>query len=492
MIEYLERDGRKTVQVKPSGQRLAGNSGAAAQPEVPPTLTYPLMGFLGSTIGTLIAIAAMPHDPQAEGALVFSGAILSAGLFVSPVLSFFKNPRSVFRAEHLLMYGMFYWLLLDLVQSAFPLRGASADGIRGAFICIGLFCACFWLSNLAPPHRLPRFIITSTQHDLKPNIALGLTFVCFSLAMFNYLYSADFDFELIYYTLLSQRWFAPWGRGMLGGWEAFRDVLQVFGYIVPTLTAVVIVRRGLVSSASITCLIMSLIVLAFVSHSGSRRIVGMMLGAAILFWVLSQTRLTVRSYMVVGLLAVALLVLMQLMFIYRKTGFGVLLYQQEEVTLGGGVIYVDDNFLRLAQVVDFFPDRVPYVTYRRLFFTAVRPIPRVFWQDKPLNWGFDLAEALGDRDVAWSSSLLADWFVMYGFLTVGLGGILYGRLCSWWSQVMDLGVRPVGLLVYSLGAMAIFCSLRQIDELVLMSYPLFGWILVSSLFLRPQRHVAPD
>ena len=42
----------------------------------------------------------------------------------------------------------------------------------------------------------------------------------------------------------SQRWSAPWGRGQLGGWDAFLDQMQYFGYVLPSLTALLIARRG--------------------------------------------------------------------------------------------------------------------------------------------------------------------------------------------------------------------------------------------------------
>ncbi len=457
---------------------------------VEPTHTAPYLGFLGATVGGAIAWAAIPANPFAAGALMVPAVAMTLGLMISPIVSFFRQPRSMMRVEHLIMVGLVYWILLDLLQGSIGLTRVSPEGIRGAFVCIAIFAATFWAANFAPAHQLPRFIINSTRHELSPTRTLQIAFICFGLAMLNYLYAADFDVELVVRSLLSNRWNAPWLRGQFGGWESFRDHLQYFGYVVPTLAAVLVVRCGWLNYRSLTCLVMALIILAFLSHGGNRRIVGTTAGAAILYYLLSNTKLTVRQVIFGALLVAGLLVLMQLIFNTRGTGL-LRAYLDDDVTLGTGVINVDDNFLRLGQFVDFFPERVPYVTYRRLYYTATRPIPRVFWPDKPINGGFDLAEALGDRGVSWSSSVLADWYMMYGYLAVGLGGFVYGRLCSWWSRVMDLGVTPIGILVYSLGAMAIFCSVRQIDELLLQSYPLMGWFLVSALLLKAKTEESP-
>lgn len=454
------------------------------------TLTYPVIGMLGAVVGTMVALVAVGDDYRMPGALRVSAAAMAIGLLASAGVSFLKEPRSAFRAEHLVMYGLVYWLLLDLLQGSISLGYASQESVWWSFLAMGTFAASFWAANLAPAFRLPAFLRRTAKLELTPELTVRLALLCFSLAMFNYLYSADFDFELIAVSLLSNRWYAPWNRGQLGGWESFRDHLQYFGYVLPTLTVVVAVRRGWVSFPTLACLVMSLIIMLFLSHSGSRRLVGVTVGSAILFYLLSRPKLSARILATGAVAVFGLLVLLQLIFFLRGTGVAYAYLTDAEVSLGENIV-VDDNFLRLAQVIDFFPSKYPYVTYRRLYYTIVRPVPRIFWPDKPVNWGFDLAEALGDRNVSWSSSVIADWWVMYGILTVALGGFLYGRLCSWWSRVLDLGVAPIGILIYSLGAMAIFCSLRQIDELLLQSYPLMGLLLVASFILKPKPSTVP-
>ena len=56
-----------------------------------------------------------------------------------------------------------------------------------------------------------------------------LAVACFALGMLNYAVPCNFNiFEMVHY-LGQERWAAPWGRGQLGGWDAFLDHLQYFG-----------------------------------------------------------------------------------------------------------------------------------------------------------------------------------------------------------------------------------------------------------------------
>lgn len=51
-----------------------------------------------------------------------------------------------------------------------------------------------------------------------------------------------------------------------------------------------------------------------------------------------------------------------------------------------------------------------------------------------------------------------------------------------WSRL--LGYRtPTSMLIYCLGCMAIFVSLRSFDELLLFTYPLMAWFAYVTFFV---------
>lgn len=455
---------------------------------------YPLVGLVSAVVGTSVAYLLIPVDVYRWGALFPAAVAMTVAMFVPIVVAAWKNTKSVLRVEHMVCFGIVYWLFLDLLQNAYVMDNVTPDGVVGAVVAVGLFMIGFWLSNLFPPFRVPRFLVRSTYIPMDADRTFQLSIVFFLLGMFNYWYASDFDFQRMFGALLLNRWQAPWARPAYGGWWAFRDHMQYFGYVLPTLTAVMIVHRGLVHPQTFVSLLLSATILAFLAQTGGRRLVGVTVGAGILFWMIASPKLTLRRMVVAGALFAGLLFFMQIILEYRDTGF-IRYFYEDELRLKREYVHVDDNILRLAQTIDLIPAQFPYVGEKRIVYTLVRPVPRALWEDKPTDPGFDLAKALAQPGVQiqYTLSVIGDWYMMYGFWTVFIGGFVYGRLASMWSGMATVNDEVVSKLLYSLGAMAIFASLRNLDELVLQSYTILAWFAVSALLAkRVPKELASD
>ena len=121
----------------------------------------------------------------------------------------------------------------------------------------------------------------------------------------------------------SCRFCAPWSRGAAGGSEAFVEHLQYFGYVLPSLTVLIAHREGWVSPKAILSTVLSIIMIAFLAQGGGRRIVGVVVGAALLTWVMLQGRIRPKV-MIGGLIALTTLLFgMELMLESRTVGFSV-------------------------------------------------------------------------------------------------------------------------------------------------------------------------
>lgn len=455
---------------------------APAKSELP---SYPIVGLLSVLSGTVLAVSLVPGNIDAPEALYPTGTALSAALLIAPVLAGLKNPKSALRVEHLLMLGLVYWLLMDLLQSAYGFESIERSSVISALTGIGLFAGGIWAAALFKPPALPNFIRGAAERPLESTAVFKLGFLCFSLGMLSYAIACDLDPILMFNALLGDRWSAPWARGQLGGWEAFRDHLQYFGYLLPALTVVLARQRSWTNPATLASLAMSFVILLFLTQGGGRRIIGVTLGSALIIWVLTAPRVGVIQIFKACLFAVAVLVYMQLMLEYRNVGFGELV-EERELRTTRKHLHVDDNLYRLAQVMELVPSQHPYVYGGKIYYILSRPIPRVFWPGKPVDSGFNLADALGAQGVSYSSSIVADWYIMYGMVTVAFGGLFYGFMARMWSRLLPDGRERVtsSLIMYCIGAMAIFASLRQLDELVLQAYPLLGWLALTQFFKR--------
>src|SRR5690348_14125344 len=296
------------------------------------TMRSTLLAIISILIATTLAILLVPDDPTTEGALFYPALVMSAGLAAAPLSAAMRYPKALLRGESLLSLAPIYWLLLDLLQGVYPLQDIAADQVRKAFLAIGIFVVMVWLSALRRAWRLPKVLVVSISQEFSLNTYFGLAIACFVLGMLNFAVPCNFNvFEMVHY-LGQERWAAPWGRGQLGGWDAFLDHLQYFGYLLPVLTVVIGRRAGLRNPRTIVGVGMSVIVALFLAQSGSRRVIGVVIGMALILWVLDQQRLRMKHLLTTVFAVVALLITLQVMLEYRNVGLGALVGKGEIVS----------------------------------------------------------------------------------------------------------------------------------------------------------------
>jgi oligosaccharide repeat unit polymerase len=444
--------------------------------------TGPLVGFVAALLGTLGVIVLFPQYPSPRGALMVPAAVLSLSIIVVPFLRAVTGAATRMNAENFVALGFIYWLLLDLIQGAYDLRDASDEALRLALIGIGLSAAAMWLGAAARAWRVPRGLLALASTSLDSRMAWKLVPICFVIGMFNYAYSVNFDIPVMFSYLGMNRWEVPWARGQLGGWSSFIDQLPYFGYVLPSLTAVLLVRRGF-SVTTLLAVAMSVVMLLFLAQGGGRRIIGVTCGAALIVWVQLQPKLNVRKMVMIGAAVIGLLWVMQFMLNVRTVGYA-------EFSMRGqseyDYLHVDDNFLRLAQVIEIVPAERDYVYQQQIVFTLVRPVPRVFWPNKPVDPGFDLPSEVGLRGVSLSTSIIGEWYVSFGWFGVLLGGWLHGRLSGAANALRQAGGHNP--IVFALAVMVLVSGMRSMQDLVIMSYALVAWWAVNRLMSRRAGH----
>ena len=433
---------------------------------------------LGATlVGLLIALTVFPADASPRGAMTIPAAILAAGILFLPVLRAIRRSPTLLNSENLVAFGFVFWLLLDPIQGAYDLSDAADWAIRDAFLAIGVSAAAMWIGVLGRPWPMPRWLTDIATRTLDTKTVSRMIAVCFFLGMFNYGYATGFDVNVMFSYLGEQRWAAPWGRDQLGGWNAFLDQMQYFGYALPSLTALLLARRGFTAQAAIA-IMASGVMLAFLSQGGGRRIIGVTVGAAIIVWIQAQAQVNVRRIMIAAAAAIGLLAAMQFMLNIRSVGY------QEYVFRGTSdydYFHVDDNYLRLAQVIEIVPAEHPHVNLQQLWFTIVRPVPRVFWPNKPIDPGFDLPSIVGLKGVSLSTSIIGEWYLSWGWLAVIFGGWLHGRLAKTANVLRERPEYHANPIVYGLAVMILVSGMRSMQDLVIMSYALIAWWLASRL-----------
>jgi oligosaccharide repeat unit polymerase len=464
---------------------LAISSGTAE------TLQTTLLAIFSISLGTATALLLIPQDATREGALFGSALAMSIGLSAVPAIALLRHPKAILRGEYLLSLAPIYWLLLDLLQGVYSMETIERAQIRQAFVGIGLFVVMVWVGALYRPWRVPSVVINAASQEFSLNAYFALAVISFVLGMLNFAIACNFNIAEMVYYVGQERWAAPWGRGQLGGWDAFLDHLQYFGYLLPVLTIVVHRYAGWCNVRTLLCIAMSIIMTLFLAQSGSRRVIGVVIGMALILWILGQARLRIK-HVVQTLVSIAVLLLaLQVMLEYRNVGLGALVGIKNEA-IDSAVereqvfreqhLRVDDNFFRLCQVIQLIPASYPFVYHQYIVYVIVRPIPRVFWPDKPIDPGFDLPEALGVEGVSYSYSVIGELYMSLGFVGIAFGGLLYGRLSAFARGMLGRTHTLSALVMYSILVMALFSGMRSILELVLVSYVVLAWIALAKVF----------
>ena len=449
-----------------------------------------LMSIVG---GVMLALWSVPSDVAPEGALAASGMWMCLGLGCAVGTDvIFRGLGGVFRAEQIIMPGIAYFLLVDLVQGLYPVT-ASADAVRAAFIAIGLFAGGCVLARMIPPLRLPRTIAELMTAEYSEGRLLAVLVGFFALGMFRFFWASGFSIEVMLEGLGAPRFSAPWSRGQFGGSDALTDALINFGYPLGTLTVMLALRgRRWVNWKVGVGVLLSAIFLLFVAQGGARRLVGVVVGAGLFTWACgSRSRLRLASALGILVTVAALLGAMNVLLEARNEGWAEYVYEAP----GSGVVRVDDNFLRLAQTIEAVPESHPHIGFQWIWYLIVRPVPRILWAGKPVDPGFSLPDYLGFEDVSLSISVVGDWYLGFGWPGVLLGGLLFGVLGRTWSQMLGDGMTVKALGVYGFGVMVLFLGIRSMIELILLCYPLILWMLVDRLLRRRpdtgRGHTAP-
>lgn len=452
-----------------------------------------VLAILATALGTATAIYLIPEHETGQAAFFASALAMTLGLLVAPLTALLDQPRVILRGEYLLTLAPIYWLLLDLLQGVYSMAMIDTEQIRQAFLAIGLFVVMVWIGAVRRPWKIPSLIITTAQQEFSLNAYFGLAFTCFFIGMLTFAIPCNFNVAEMVYYLGQERWAAPWGRGQLGGWDAFLDHLQYFGYLLPVLTVVVSRYAGWRNIRTIACFGMSIVMTLFLAQSGSRRVVGVVIGMALILWVLGHERLRLKHMVQTVVAVVALLITLQVMLEYRNIGLAMLLgfrtdaaesREEKKRFLENEHIRVDDNFLRLCQVIQLIPRSYPFVYHKYFLYVIVRPIPRVFWPEKPVDPGFDLPTAVGVEGVSYSYSVIGELYMSLGFIGIALGGWFYGRISAMARGLLARSSTLAALVMYSVVVMALFSGMRSILELVLVSYVVIAWIAISKLFAK--------
>lgn len=447
-------------------------------------------GMFCILVGTLSAILLLPEDYYEPGQLRLSAIVMALGLLSGPLLSSLQDSRVWIRAESVMMVGLIYWLLVEPLRPDYVAYQLSRAGIVKAFVLIGVFACLIQLgSKIAHATQGTLSPVSSAARDFSREWLYVALLTAAGLGLLARLIPCGFSPMCMADGLFSARAEGVWVRST-GGSGAFVSHLAYFGYLTLPLTIALHHRTGRVDWRVVLGGVLTTLILLYLIRDGGRRIVGMVLGAGFMTWLLLQPRLGLRQIILAAVAGFALLALLQIMFFFRLKEGGIVSGLFSGTALNFNPLedglHVDNNFHYLVRTLDLIPEFKSHTGWEAILYWAVRPIPRVFWPDKPMTPGIWLPY---EFDEMWSAgftittSAIGDWYIAFGVWSVAIAALLMGyfggKLVLAW-----LGPTVRQKLLYSLGLMWLFIGLRNYLELMLMSYPILALYLLDRLSAR--------
>jgi hypothetical protein len=458
-----------------------------------------LLAIVLLILAFVLSVLLIPMNFQEPGALFWSALLLCIGLLCVPIFRIrFSDVRTFLYAENFVLLGLIYFVLLDLLQVSYPLTSVEVTDVQLAFLAIVVMAMGLWTGLATRAWQLPRPLMNAVTLQFRTREIFLAIWICFALGCFYHVYASGFILDAVLKGVAGGRWDAPWSRGQFGNWNAFLEHLGYFGYVLPSLTVLLALsspRPHWARPRVIIAMCLSAIFVLLLAQSGSRRLVGVVLGGAMLTWIGMQPRIKLKHMLLSASIIVLMLYALQGILNERRHGLGAVF---EGITLEGegkSWVHVDDNFMRLTQIVSLMPEPFEYVGYKPFLYLLTRPIPRVLWPDKPSDAGYDLPSMVGlegSGGTSLASSIVGEFYASWGLLAVFLGGIFYGKLASMWNRMLFQVATPNSKAIYGMGVMVLFASLRSMQELLLMSYAILGWMLLSSIFRKVWRRATPS
>ncbi|TNE72225.1 oligosaccharide repeat unit polymerase [bacterium] len=408
---------------------------------------------------------------------------LSICILIYAIEKVVKNGlKAIIFTDVALVVSFIYWSLLDIVQSRYPLTDVSLFAIKYTFVYIAVFIVSIIIGTNFN-FKLSKIIVETASVDVSERVLFIFFIVSFLLAIFYFWKSSYYEFDYMIQALTRPRFRSPWARGAEGGFGSLIEHLKYFGYFLPSLAVLYALKVKKLTGKVVLLFFLAVFFSAFEFQGGGRRITGFLVGVAVITYLVSKrNQLRVKHLFGLFIISVGLLVLLDMQLAFRNSGYDNMIQKYDVENLNE--VRVDDNFLRIAQLIDWIPNLYPYAGSQWLIYSFGRPIPRYFWESKPLDPGYDVAKMAGEFGVSLTTTVVGEAYASGGLVMIIIVGLFYGVMASTVKQLLNLDLGVLGFSLYSIGTLAIVGGVRALVDMIIFSYAFFGLIALYKYFIK--------
>ena len=141
-------------------------------------------------------------------------------------------------------------------------------------------------------------------------------------------------------------------------------------------------------------------------------------------------------------------------------------------------VFVDLNIVTVSRLTRVFPNSFEFLGFEVPLNALSRPIPRIFWPDKPEGLSVSIEDAVGaGRGLTVSCTFVGEAFMAGGFIAVLIFGLVLGAAAALWNRVGEAVSSPFMQLIYASGFVCAAVAMRSTLSVVPLMLPTFAlWI----------------
>ncbi len=453
--------------------------------------------------GCLAAFFAVQDMEEAYPAARLTALILLAGLCLAAVCDWRKGLRNLIRVDLFALLALYFLLYFEFLfpQPRFAMRAIPVDVLFSIRLTLLGFAALAVGRHIRLPGGHALDYVAEVR--LRPMEYVWLLAGCFVLANLYMWLSVDFNPYDWFQGLLKTRFGTPWARGRYGDARALVSELSLFGYLIPPIAGLILARRRDYRLPAILFVLACLAIQCFVAFAGgTRNVLAVYIAGFIGSFLVMQERLRLRMILVyAGAAALVFVVLASYMLEFRNIGLG--RYVEEGRYLPSYRAYqrqyigehvpepegysVDSNLFNISRLVAVFPSAYAFIGWNMPFVALTKPVPRVLWPSKPVDFAVGMEEALGISGMTISATFIGESYIAFGAPGVGVIGLLLGLFCSWWNQLGGQLRSPPALAVYTSGFFAVLITMRGLVFFTTALLPTAALLAIVRLLYLRQR-----
>jgi oligosaccharide repeat unit polymerase len=410
--------------------------------------------------------------PEGGPIAIYRTAAIGAALAIGLGIFMEANGvRSLMRTDLLMLVALFG---LTLVEFFFPQEGVQATvttqsatrGIEALFLG---FTGLIIGRNFAPktPPPVASVVLTQWSPATLFRVYVGLLF----LGYLNMLIAVGFDPVELVNQMLGPRFSQPWSRGKFGGWsELLGEFSALLLYLVPAIGAAVLAGPSRFTILQKVVVVLGLVFTFFYAFScGTRNVFCIYLIIFVTSYLLLKRIFTWKRAIVLlcvaaGLLTFAAYYMLQ----FRKVGLeGYFETKGEVVGYRNETLFIDNNLPVISLLTDIFPNTYNYLGLEFASWAILHPVPRALWPSKPEQLSVSAEDALGLSQqpglggLTLASTFVGESYMMGGYPTILIVGLLFGWLAGWWNRFgLDLRSNS-SVVLYASGFFAAALSMRS-------------------------------